>query len=66
MLSDEEYAELSEGIEKLHEIIDSADRDAIHLASESLNEASLVFAGRRMDTQIKTALAGHSIEEIEG
>ena len=65
LLSDEEYAELSEGIEKLHEIIDSADSDAIHLASESLNEASLVFAGRRMDTQIKTALAGHSIEEIE-
>ena len=65
LLSDEEYAELSEGIEKLHVIIDSADSDAIHLASESLNEASLVFAGRRMDTQIKTALAGHSIEEIE-
>ena len=65
LLSDEEYAELSEGIEKLHEIIDSADSDAIHLASESLNEASLVFAGRRMDTQNKTALAGHSIEEIE-
>ena len=65
LLSDEEYAELNEGIEKLHEIIDSSDSDAIHLASESLNEASLVFAGRRMDTQIKTALAGHSIEEIE-
>ena len=65
LLSDEEYAELSEGIEKLHIIIDSADSDAIHQASESLNEASLVFAGRRMNTQIKTALAGHSIEEVE-
>lgn len=65
LLSDEEYAELSEGIEKLHIIIDSADSDAIHQASESLNEASLVFAGRRMNKQIKTALAGHSIEEVE-
>jgi molecular chaperone HscA len=65
LLSDEEYAQLSEGIEQLHEIIESADSDAIHQASESLNEASLVFAGRRMNTQIKTALAGHSIEEIE-
>jgi len=65
LLSDEEYAQLNKGVEQLRQIIKSDDSDAIHQAAESLNEASLVFAGRRMNTQIKTALAGHSIEEID-
>jgi len=65
LLSQAEYACLEEGILQLQKTIESGDSDAIHEASEALNEATLEFAGRRMNTQIKTALAGHSIEEID-
>jgi len=65
LLDDNEYALLVAGINKLKEVIDAGDADAIHQGAEALNEASLEFASRRMDTQIRTALAGHTINEYE-
>ena len=65
LLDESEYAALTDGMEKLARLIDSDDADAIHAAAEALNEASLVFAGRRMDSQIKTALTGHKIQEYD-
>jgi len=65
LLDDNEYALLVAGINKLKEVIEAGDADAIHQGAEALNEASLEFASRRMDTQIRTALAGHTINEYE-
>jgi molecular chaperone HscA len=65
LLSAEEIADLQQGMQSLRELINNDDSDAIHKAAETLNEASLEFAGRRMDSQIKTALAGHKITEYD-
>lgn len=65
LLNAEEYAALESGMAALAQLIKGEDSEAIHRAAEALNEASLEFAGRRMDSQIKTALAGHKIEEYD-
>jgi molecular chaperone HscA len=65
LLDEKEIELLDEGITKLREVIAAEDADSIRVGAEALNEASLVFAGRRMDSQIKSALRGHTIEEYE-
>jgi len=65
LLSEDEYDVLEQGMSKLRELIKSEDSSAIQDAAEALNETSLLFASRRMDSQIKTALAGHKIEEYD-
>lgn len=65
LLSDDEYQSLENAIRQLREITESEDSDAIRDASEALNKATLEFAGRRMDLQIKSALTGHTLEEYE-
>ena len=65
LLSAEEYETLVSGMRSLQDTIKNDDSDAIRDEAEALNEASLVFAGRRMDTQIKSALTGHTLEEYE-
>ncbi|MDG2175749.1 MAG: Fe-S protein assembly chaperone HscA [Gammaproteobacteria bacterium] len=65
LLDDNEIELLNEGITKLREMITKQDADAIRTGAEALNKASLVFAGRRMDSQIKSALKGHTIEEYD-
>jgi molecular chaperone HscA len=65
LLSEEEYNSLKAGVAGLQAVLESTDSDVIQKTAEALNEASLVFAGRRMDTQIKSALAGHTLEEID-
>ena len=65
LLSSTEYLQLQKGIKQLQDIIETEGSEAIHYAAESLNEASLVYAGRRMDAQIKSALTGQSLDDIE-
>lgn len=65
LLDESEYTALTDRMAKLGDLINIEDADAIHKAAEALNEASLLFAGRRMDSQIKTALTGHKIEEYD-
>jgi len=65
LLSEDEYDVLEQGMSKLRELIKGEDSSAIQDAAEALNETSLLFASRRMDSQIKTALAGHKIEEYD-
>lgn len=65
LLSHEEYSALEQGIADLQAIMQKEDSDAIRDTAEALNEASLDFAGRRMDTEIKSALTGHTLEEYE-
>ncbi len=65
LLNESEYTGLTDRMTKLGDLIKIEDADAIRKAAEALNEASLLFAGKRMDSQIKTALAGHKIEEYD-
>jgi molecular chaperone HscA len=65
LLNESEYTALTDRMAKLGDLIKIEDADAIHKAAEELNETSLLFAGRRMDSQIKTALTGHKIEEYD-
>lgn len=65
LLDKKEIELLDSGIIKLREVIAEEDAEVIRQGAKALNEASLVFAGRRMDTQIKSALKGHALEEYE-
>lgn len=65
LLTENEYKGLENAISQLQIIMESEDSDAIREASEQLNKATLEFAGRRMDLQIKSALTGHTLEEYE-
>ncbi|MDC0598395.1 Fe-S protein assembly chaperone HscA [Gammaproteobacteria bacterium] len=65
ILKDEEYQELVDGVKGLKAVLETDDADLIERLSVELNEASVEFAARRMDTQIKAALAGKSLEEID-
>ena len=65
LLDEDEYQALVDGIRALRKEMETQDSDAIRKAAGSLNDLSLEFAGRRMDSQIKSALAGHTLEEID-
>ncbi len=65
LLEPDELNALEQGVSSLIASINSNDAELIHEKSEELNETSLLFAARRMDTQIKTAFTGKSLEEIE-
>jgi molecular chaperone HscA len=65
LLDEKEIELLESGITKLREVITEEDAETIRQGAKALNEASLVFAGRRMDTQIKSALKGHALEEYD-
>lgn len=64
LLSEDEANVINEAINALTKIIQSDVADDIESAIETLNESTAIFAERRMDSSIKTALAGHSVEEI--
>lgn len=64
LLSSSEKAALEAAVKALQASIEGASGEAIHRATEALNELSLVYAGRRMDAAIQTALAGRKLEEI--
>jgi len=51
-------------IAELREAMEGDDRDAVNDAVEALNEATEPFAARRMDRQIRGALTGVAIDEL--
>lgn len=55
---------LEEGMARLSEALAGEDAELIDRLTHELNALSLDFAGRRMDQQIKAALAGHTLSEI--
>lgn len=65
LLDESELKALKEGLELLQESLKSADADLIHQQSEALNELSVTFAARRMDSQIKSAFKGKKLEEVD-
>lgn len=63
-LDADEEAELNQAMHQLQDLIHSTDLAALHQAIEQVDQASQVFARRRMDATLKTALVGKTIEDI--
>ncbi len=64
LLNENEINIINNAISALAKIAQSTVADDIEAAIETLNESTAIFAERRMDSSIKTALAGHSVNEI--
>ncbi len=64
LLNENEVNTINNAISALAKIAQSTVADDIEAAIETLNESTAIFAERRMDSSIKTALAGHSVNEI--
>jgi molecular chaperone HscA len=64
LLNDDEITTINNAISALAKIAQSMVTDDIEAAIETLNESTAIFAERRMDSSIKTALAGHSVDEV--
>jgi len=64
LLSADELAVITQGMQVLRDAAEGADWEAIKKAADALNEASVEFAGRRMDYSIKKALTGQKLEEL--
>ncbi|MFT5756162.1 MAG: molecular chaperone HscA [Alteromonadaceae bacterium] len=64
LLSADEIAIINSAINELATISASDVVSDIEAALEKLNNSTAVFAERRMDASIKTALAGHSVDEL--
>jgi molecular chaperone HscA len=64
LLNQDEITTINNAINALAKIAQSTVADDIEAAIEILNESTAIFAERRMDSSIKTALAGHSVDEV--
>ncbi|QOL25392.1 Fe-S protein assembly chaperone HscA [Thalassotalea sp. LPB0316] len=64
LLSEQELNDIKQAITELAKISQGSDTDAIEAAIEQVNQQTATFAERRMDSSIKTALSGHSVDEI--
>ena len=64
LLSENELSSIQTGINNLAVISQGVDEKAIEDAIEKVNELTAVFAERRMDSSIRTALAGQTVEDL--
>ena len=64
LLNDDEISSLRDGIENLKKITVTGDAETIKKAVSDLNQLSEFFAARRMDASIRSAMAGHNINEF--
>ena len=64
LLSAEELAKLVQGMQALKEAAEGSDWAAIKQTADALNDASIEFAGRRMDKSIKTVLTGQKLDAL--
>jgi molecular chaperone HscA len=62
LLQADERATIERGIAALEALLDGSDHLAIKRATEALNEASTDFAQRRMDQNVRRAMAGQKLE----
>jgi molecular chaperone HscA len=65
LLAAAERAELDADIGRVRAAMAGADREAINAAAQALEERSKVFAERRMDRGIRSALSGLSLDQLE-
>ncbi|QXC56935.1 Fe-S protein assembly chaperone HscA [Vibrio mimicus] len=64
LLNEQERQTLLQAIERLIELRNGDNADAIEQGIKDTDKASQDFASRRMDKSIRSALAGHSVDEI--
>ena len=64
LLSAIEVSEITSAISALKNISQTGNADEVEAAIETLNNSTATFAERRMDSSIKTALSGHSVDEV--
>ncbi|HEX6978544.1 MAG TPA: Fe-S protein assembly chaperone HscA [Alphaproteobacteria bacterium] len=64
LLSASERAEIEAAIARVETALSGRDRDAVNAAAEELEKITRPFAERRMDRGIRSALAGHRIDEL--
>jgi molecular chaperone HscA len=65
LLSAAEITTLENELKQLEHVLDEKDAALITAQTATLAKASDDFAARRMDASVRSALAGHSIDEIE-
>jgi len=65
LLSGEERAAIEEAMDSLRRAREGSDHHAIKAAIEATDRATADFAARRMDANVRKALAGHRVEEFE-
>lgn len=64
LLSVDEVSAIEQVIKSLADISQGDDADAIEAAIEKLDQATALFAERRMDSSINKALSGQSVEKL--
>ncbi|SEK43133.1 molecular chaperone HscA [Colwellia chukchiensis] len=64
LLNEAEINEINQAITALAAISQTGSADDIESALDNLNNSTALFAERRMDSSIKTALSGHSVDEV--
>ena len=64
LLSAAERKVIDEGIAQLSAVAEGDDTDAIEQAIKNLDKQTQEFAARRMDQSVRTALKGHSVDEV--
>tara|TARA_R110000744_G_scaffold196612_1_gene315924 strand:- start:2009 stop:3871 length:1863 start_codon:yes stop_codon:yes gene_type:complete len=64
LLAQAEITDINQAITALANISQTGNADDIEAAIDTLNNSTATFAERRMDSSIKTALSGHSVDEV--
>ncbi|MBQ0528649.1 Fe-S protein assembly chaperone HscA [Providencia rettgeri] len=64
LLTPEEESEIDNAVNELIKAVEGTDPIVIENATKQLDKQSQEFAARRMDTSIRQALSGHSVDEI--
>jgi molecular chaperone HscA len=66
LLEEDENILINQRIDELRKAMAADDRDVINTAVDTLNKTTEGFASRRMDRDIRKALAGSSVDDIDG
>ncbi|MGR4049583.1 Fe-S protein assembly chaperone HscA [Kosakonia cowanii] len=64
LLSAAERAEIDEAVAQLRAVAETDDTDAIEHAIKNVDKQTQEFAARRMDQSVRSALKGHSVDEV--
>ena len=64
LLNSSELAAIEQSLALLSQKMQAKDANAIHAATEKLNDATGEFAARRMNAAVKRGLAGQNIAEM--
>ena len=64
LLSEAEISIINSAISALAKISQTGNADEVEAAIDLLNNSTAIFAERRMDSSIRTALSGHSVDEV--